>query len=359
MAFCQFTHAVLKGVAVTLGETEHAFENEPVYYNHNEVLCRRLQKTIGFGRRRQARPETTTCDLCTDAAGRLFRALDISPESIDAVISVTQTPDYRLPGNAHVLHERLGLPKTAAAVDVEMGCSGFIYGLWLSYMMVSSGMGRVLLLTGDTLSKLIHPKDRTEAPLFGDAGAATLIERSETPSPSAFLLKSNGKGVPFLLQPAGGHRCPSSEETRREKEDRDGSIRTDENIYMNGLEIFNFTLTEQPQMLSELFEKTGKTPDGTDYFVFHQANSYIVQNLAKSAGLPMEKVPVVFPEYGNQNSASIPGTLCGALSGKLEGRKRLLFQGFGIGLSWGACLLETESVTVLEPCVYAKEENHA
>ena len=222
-----FKHAVLTGISITLGENKHVFSEEPAYYNNDEALCKRLQKTIGFGTRYWTSKQTTTCDLCENAARRLMASKRIESGSIDAIISVTQTPDYFMPGNAHVLHERLKLSKNCAALDVEMGCSGFVYGLWLSYMMVSSGLKRILLVAGDTLSKAANPKDRTEAPLFCDAGSAAIIEYSEKESPSCFILKADGTGVAKMLQPAGAYRTPSSEETRTEKKDSDGNIRSD------------------------------------------------------------------------------------------------------------------------------------
>ena len=352
MSTSYFTQGVLTGISITLGENEHRFDDDPSFYNNDEALCRRLKKTIGFGTRYQTNENTTTCDLCEDAARRLMREKGIVPEQINAIVSVTQTPDYYMPGNAYVLHDRLKLSKECAAVDMEMGCSGFVYGLWHSFMMVSSGLKRVLLVAGDTLSKSANPKDRTEYPLFCDAGAAAIIEHTDTDNPTCFVMRADGTGVSKMLQPAGAYRTRSSEETRREKTDAEGNVRSDENIYMNGFEIFNFTLTEQPAALREILEKSGKTKEEIDWFVFHQGNKYIVDTLAKSAGVPKEKVPVIFPDYGNQNAASIPGTICAALSDAFEARKQVVLQGFGIGLSWGACQTALDKPTILKPVVY-------
>lgn len=353
-----FNRAILTGISITLGENNHNFSDEPAYYNNDESLCKRLQRTIGFGTRYWANEGTTTCDLCEDAAKRLLKAKNIMPTDIDAIISVTQTPDYYMPGNAHILHERLKLSKDCAALDVEMGCSGFVYGLWLSYMMISSGLKKVLLVAGDTLSKVTNPKDRTEAPLFCDAGSAAIIEYSIDESPSFFILKSDGTGVKKMLQPAGAYRVRPNEETRKEKEDSEGNIRSDENIYMNGFEIFNFTLTEQPSMFNEILEYCHKTKEEIDWFFFHQGNKYIVNTLAKSQRLPSEKVPVIFSDYGNQNAASIPGAICATLSGNISDKKQVLMQGFGIGLSWGACQMEfMKDITVLEPVCFGEKND--
>ncbi len=351
--FC-FKHAQIKGMSVTLGEERHSFNDEPLYWNNNELLCKRLKKTIGFGNRYWSKPETTAADLCYDAAIRLFNAMNIKPESFDAIISVTQTPDYLMPGNAHVLHELLALPKSCAALDIELGCTGFLFALQNAYMMIECGAKRVLIVAGDTLSKTINSKDRTEAPLFSDVGSACIVDRENDETCSYFSLCSDGKGVQKMLQPAGGYRVPSTEETRKEKSDKEGNIRSDENFYMNGLEVFNFTLSEQPPLLRNILEQSRKTKEEIDYYILHQGNSYIVENLAKNLKLPSEKVPVIFPEYGNQSCASIPGTVCAALSDKLSDKKQMIFQAFGIGLSWGACQLELNNPTVLRPVVYGE-----
>ena len=209
-------------------------------------------------------------------------------------------------------------------------------------MMINSGLKRVLLLTGDTLSKSANKKDRTEAPLFGDSGSATVIEYDENAGDSYFMLKSDGNGIESMLQPAGAYRTPSTDETRKEIADKNGNIRSQENIYMNGFEIFNFTLSEQP------------TKEDIDYFVLHQANVYIVETILKKAKIPLEKAPSkIFAKYGNQNSASIPSAICEDLRDKFNDRaKKVLMQGFGIGLSWGACVLDMKDTVCLQPEIY-------
>lgn len=356
MVHSTFHKAKISGMAVTLGEQKRNFEDNPVFYNSDEELLKRLKKTIGFGTQYVSKENTTTCDLCLDAATRLIAKMSIDVENIDAIIFVTQTPDYYMPGNAHIIHEKMGFAKTTAALDIEMGCSGFIYGLWLAFMMVETGMERILLLTGDTLSKAVHPDDRTEAPLFGDAGAAVIIEKAKKESPSYFIVMSDGSGVKNMLQPGGAYRKRSSEETRELHSLPDGAIRCEEHIYMNGFEIFNFTLTEQPAILNEILDLSKVEKENIDYFFIHQGNKYIVDTLAKSAKLPKEKVPVIFPDYGNQNSASIPGTICAAVNAdNFKDPKKVILQGFGIGLSWGASQLELNDVTILPPHIYGGE----
>lgn len=345
----------IKGVAIVVGENQHIFDNEPEYYNHDQTQLGKLKKMIGFDTRYVANSTTTTLDLCEAAAKRLISALNIDILSIDAIISATQTPDYYMPGNAHIIHRNLGCRKDTIAYDIELGCSGYIYGLWTAGLMINAGLKRVLLVTGDTLSRCANAKDRTEAPLFGDAGSATIIDFDEKVSETFFILKSDGNGVENMLQPAGAYRTPSTDETRRDVEDDSGNVRNQENIYMNGFEIFNFTLTEQPKLLKEILEFSNLTKDEIDYFVLHQANVYIVETILKKAKIPFEKAPTkIFARYGNQNSASIPSAICADLSNKFcNGSKKILMQGFGIGLSWGACVTEfDDNILCLKPCVY-------
>ncbi len=339
------------GTSMVLGENEKIIDEQPEYYNHDEALLQRLKTMIGLHTRYVANEGTTTCDLCEQASLKLCHALDIPLASIEAVISVTQTPDYTLPGNAHVLHAKLQLPKTTLALDVGMGCSGFVYGLWLASMMVASGLKRVLLVAGDTLSKLAHTQDRTTAPLFGDAGTATIIDFSSTAAPMHFMLQSDGSQLESMYVPAGGSRTPSTEQTRIALPTEDGSVRSQENLFMDGFGIFKFTMTEQPLLLQNILAFAGKSKENVDYFILHQANKYIVETITQKSGIAASKVPSdTFSRFGNLNSASIVGVLCGTLSEELADRKvQAVLQGFGTGLSWGACQLELDNILCLKP----------
>lgn len=354
MAKVTIKNVKIRGMAATLGEIYHDFSKEPEYYNNDLKQLEKLKKMIGFGGRYWAKDTTTTLDLCLDATQKLLKELNIDASSIDAIVSVTQTPDYHMPGNAHVIHQKLGCNKETAAVDLEFGCSGYVYGLWTACLMLNPNLRRVLLITGDTLSKVGNKKDRTVAPIFGDSGSATIIDFDENAEDTFFILKSNGSGIDCLLQPAGAYRNPSTEETRKEVPDKDGNIRSQENFYMNGFDVFNFTLTEQPKLLDEILEFANVTKEDIDYYVLHQANVYIVETILRKAKIPFEKAPTkIFEKFGNQNSASIPSAICEDLSNKfLNGSKKVLMQGFGIGLSWGACITNFDNVVCLKPQVY-------
>ncbi len=348
-----FRHAKVTAVSSVCGGREISIDDEAGYYESREQL-ERLKRTIGFDRRRVVDGTVTSADLCLEAARALMDRCALGAADFDAVVFVTQTPDYCMPGNAHVLHRALSLPQSCIAFDLVYGCSGYVKGLFLAFMLAEQGFRRVLVLTGDTLSRIIDVRNRADAPVFGDAGCATVVERCEEERPSWFCLYSDGGGLETMWQQAGAYRCPSSEETRREIVDEKGNVRRRDDFYMNGFEVFNFTLTEQPKLLREVLEYSGCPADEVDFFVLHQANRYIIETIVKKAGIPLAKAPRrTFSEFGNQSSASIPFTICNELSAGLGGKRaRLVLQGFGIGLSWGACLLDFDGVAILKPRVY-------
>lgn len=331
---------------------EKCIDDELSLFGGNVKQLERLKKTIGLDKRRVVEAGTTSADLCEAAAQRLLDGLNIERDHIDALICVTQTPDYLQPCNAAVLHGRMGLAKNCAALDVNLGCSGYVYGLWLAHTMIASGgCQRVLLLAGDTISRLVHPKDRAVAPLFGDGGSATLLQCANGPASSFFSLQTDGRGYQHLIVPAGGARCPSTPETARAAQDEAGNLRSPENLFMDGAEIFNFSITEEPQAVRELLDFAHSDPAEVDYFVFHQANRYILKNIAKRLKLDPAKVPMQTVErFGNQSSASIPAAICGELAPSLKTKSghRLLLSGFGVGLSWASVLLEVPQITLCE-----------
>jgi 3-oxoacyl-[acyl-carrier-protein] synthase-3 len=349
MATARFTLPRITAVAATTGPVTRTLDDDAHLFGENPVLLERMRTAVGVHRRHIAPRGVTTLDLCEDAARRLLAESCTAAADLDAVLCVTQTPDHWQPCNANIFHGRLGLPKSVLAFDVNQGCSGWVYGLYLSYCMVQAGgCRRVLLLAGDTVTQTIHPEDRSVVPLFGDAGTATLVEAGEAPSPSCFALHSDGQGHAAIKIPAGAHRQPADASTKCAVRDGEGNVRSPENLFMHGLEVFNFTLREEPKAVKKLLELSGDTVESIDAFVFHQANRFILANLARRIGAPDAKVPWVTAEqFGNQSSASIPAALCHALGNRLlAGRLRLLCSGFGVGLSWASSVLEAGPLRV-------------
>jgi 3-oxoacyl-[acyl-carrier-protein] synthase-3 len=227
-----------------------------------------------------------------------------------------------------------------------LGCSGYIYGLWICSGLIATGCKRVLLLAGETASRMVSPNDRTTVPLFGDAGTATALE-SDGSTPIHFQLGTDGAGYKHLIMPAGTStgRLPHSVETMTRSPQADTNIRGQEDLFMNGAEVFAFTLREVPPMISELMKRSAWTNDEVDRFFLHQANEFMLVHLARRMGLPPAKVPMILKDFGNTSSASIPLTITLTAREILAKQKlKLVLAGFGVGLSWGACALEMESI---------------
>lgn len=352
MAKCSFSQVQISGIVACAPSQEKCIDDEIALFGGNVQQVERLKRTIGLNRRRVVESGTTAADLCESAARQLFVSLNLTTEAIDAVLFVTQTPDYPQPCNAAVLHGRLDLAKRCAALDVNLGCSGYVYGLWLAHMMVGGGgCKNVLLLAGDTVSQVVNPRDRSVAALFGDGGSATLIQASQQENTAWFSLGTDGKGFDKLIVPAGGSRTPCSDETKIEREDKAGNARSAENLFMDGAEIFNFSISEEPKSVQDLVHYAGLDSDSIDHFVFHQANRYILRNIAKRLKIDFEKVPMQTVErFGNQSSASIPFALCGELQKELTGsdNKRVLLSGFGVGLSWASAIVDIGKLLACE-----------
>ncbi|NPA73314.1 MAG: ketoacyl-ACP synthase III [Epsilonproteobacteria bacterium] len=341
MAKLHFKDIKIGAIVTTTGNKKVTIEEEAANYGYDEKAIRRLKKRMGFNSRYVADKDVCTSDLCVESANEIFKKFD--KDGIEALVFVTQTPDYKAPSTAIIMADRLGLGNDVIAYDINLGCSGFINGLLNSYSLINSGIKKVLLCVGDVASRFAYCKDKNLTPLMGDAGSAVLIEKKEGFS-ADFVLHSDGSGYEYLIIPDGGCRNPFSEDSLKESESEEGT-RRGVDMYMNGGEIFNFTIKVVPKMFDELFEFADISKEDIDYFVLHQANRYILQNIAKRLGISQDKLPMnTMTIYGNQNSASIPGTINAFLFDKLDGRKKAVFAGFGIGLSWGACLMDLEDV---------------
>lgn len=306
-----------------------------------EEDVKKVVDKIGVRERRFVDEKTCASDLCFAAAEKLFADNNINREEIDLVVFVSQTPDYRMPATSILLQDRLGLPKSTIAFDVNLGCSGFIYGLSIVYsFMAQSGLRKALLLDGETRSKVYSPKDRTSAFIFGDAGVAALIERDERFGDSHFSLNSDGSRGELIMIPGGGYRNMSSAETIKEKVvDEYGNIRTDEHGYMKGGDVFNFVIVEIPKDIKRLFAEANENIGDMDYYIFHQANDFINSYIAKKMKLDKEKIPSTISKFGNTSSVSVPLTIASELKGKLDGKHRLMLSAFGVGMAWATAIV--------------------
>lgn len=339
MAFLKFQGVGIRALAAAVPRTVIENLKYTQYFPADQV--REVVEKVGIYERRFADENTCSSDLCFAAAEKLIADNNIDRSEIDLLIFISQTPDYRMPATSVLLQDRLGLPNSTVAFDISLGCSAFIYGLSVAFsMMGPTGLRKALVLDGETRSKVYSPKDRRSAFLFGDGGVAALIERDEKFGTSYFSLNSDGSRGDLIKINGGGYRMPSSAETLKEKVvDEYGNIRSDEQGYMNGGDVFNFVIREIPKDMKRLLAYTGEDAQNLDYYVFHQANNFINSYLAKKLKLDSSKIPSTIAKYGNTSSVSVPLTIVDRLKGKLDGEKRLFLSAFGVGMTWANAIV--------------------
>jgi 3-oxoacyl-[acyl-carrier-protein] synthase-3 len=313
--------------------------NEALIQDFPEWSVDKIAAKVGVNKRHVADDNETATDLAIAAAKNLFNQQGIAKESIDYLLFCTQSPDYFLPASACIIQNKLGLSKNIGALDFNQGCSGFIYGLSLSKGLISAGIAsNVLLLTAETYNKRLHPKDKGNRTIFGDAASATLISTKGFVEIGEFCLGTDGAGAENLIIKTGNARYP----------EKSGIVEFDENnnpvspdyIFMNGSEIFSFTLTEVPPLVKNIIEKNKIGKDEIDIFIFHQANKYMLDFLRKKLKIDENKFYTYLSEVGNTVSSTIPIAMYEALKdGSLRSRMNVLLAGFGVGYSWGGCIL--------------------
>lgn len=291
-------------------------------------------KNIGIEERRIVDNDVCASDLCYKAAKLLMDDNDIDPNSIDVLLFMSQTSDYRIPATAPILQHRLGLSKHTACLDLSLGCSGYVYALSTAFAYASmDGVNRVLLLDGETFSKIVNKRDKVDWPLYGDGATATLIEKGDFEE-SVFILNSDGSGEDAVKIIGGGMRNPVTEESIVEKECEEGNVRNDLEVYMDGMSVFNFAMSVVPKGVKEIVKITETTLEDIDWLVFHQANKFMTDFFAKRLKFNMEKVPYCIQKYGNTSSTSVPLTIVSELYDKMKDGDRVVMCGFGAGLSW-------------------------
>lgn len=306
-------------------------------------------KTVGIRYRRVAQEGVTASDLCFEAAEKLLTDLNWNREEIKILVFITQTPDYLIPNTSSILQEKLKLSKNCLAFDVNLGCSGYVYGLSIvSGLLQNMVGGKALLLVGDISTKTISMQDKSTAPLFSDAGTATALEFSLNHY-IHFNLQTDGKEFDDIIIPDGGYRNPVSEKSFEVKEYEGGILRNDLAMKLDGLKIFNFALREIAPNISSLLNEKKIEKSTIDYFVFHQANLLMLESVRKKLQVEVEKFPYSLYDYGNTSSATVPLTMLVKLRDKLTSQKlNLLLSGFGVGLSWGSAYIEIEKIVCPE-----------
>jgi 3-oxoacyl-[acyl-carrier-protein] synthase-3 len=325
---------------------ERLLRNENLAEQFPDWPAEKIEAKTGICTRHIAAEDETAADLAFAAAQKLLDSGVVKKDEIDFILLCTQSPDFFLPTTACLLQARLGVPVTAGALDFNLGCSGFVYGLGLAKGLIETGQARnILFITAETYSKFMHSDDRSVRSIFGDAAAATLIqagtrEADESPSIGPFVYGTDGNGANNLCVPVGGMRNREDQDALLVKDDS-GNARTSLNLYMNGPEIFAFTLRSVPSAFNRLLEVSGISLDDIDLIVFHQANRYMLDHLRRKMNLPANKFVVSMREVGNTVSASIPLALkMAANENRLLPGQLVMLVGFGVGYSWGATLIK-------------------
>ena len=354
----QFKHVKISGISTAIPQREINIYDEAEYYGNSVKKIDRMRKMVGFFKRRVIEEDTTASDLGVCAAEKLLNDMNIDRNSIDTLIYVVQKPDYEAPATAFLIHNKLGLSENTPAFDINMGCAGFVYGMWVASQMIESGTcKKILFVCADTPTDDVDLADRNVAPIFGDAGTAILVEYSEKEIISYYNIETRSDGFYSIIDPTKGHRLNFQ---YRKKTDfdliqkyRDKFVITNDNQkktvfhpYLNGMEVFDFTISVVPKNIKELMDYSNLKESDIDTLCLHQANKQIIQAIGNAVDFPEEKVPYyAFENYGNNTMCSIPATICSVLKEKTQnGSVRILGSGFGNGLTCASCILELDKI---------------
>ena len=330
--------AFIKGISYYL--PEQIMRNEELICDFPEWSVEKVAGKIGVSERHIAATDETSTDMAIKAAKKLFLNKNLNGSEIDFVLLCTQSPDYFLPTSACIIQNELGIPVSSGALDFNLGCSGFVYGLAIAKGLVFSGVAKnILLLTSETYSKYIHPRDKVNRTIFGDAAAATLISDNGFAEIMDFSLGTDGRGANNLIVKTGGLRHPAKMNDLQF--DESGNPTSSDYIFMDGSEIFNFTLEMVPVLIAQTLKINNLLKEDIDLFIFHQANKYMLNFLRKKIQIPEEKFYYCLDKIGNTVSSTIPIAIAEALlENKIKSGEIGLLAGFGVGYSWAGSVIK-------------------
>lgn len=343
----KFENIEIKAIYSTVPQKKIVFNELDKLFGEDGV--EKVTNITGISSVRIVDSQTTASDLCAFSASKLLKELGVSSSEIDGLIFVSQTRDYQLPQTSNILQNKLNLPKSTVCFDLPLGCSGYVNGLLQASLLIKGGCENVLVLAGDTTSKLINNRDRANRLVFGDAGSSTLVCKGK--GQIGYSIYNDGSGYNDLIIPAGGYRQPSTDETKINHKDDDGNFRSEENLYMNGMNVFNFAISEVPKLIRETVEQSPyKNLEQVEGFYLHQANKFMVDHIRKKLKLSQDQVPVEVDGYGNTGPSSIPLllTLLNEKENYLANKKKSILAGFGVGLSWAACYVNLENTKIIK-----------
>jgi 3-oxoacyl-[acyl-carrier-protein] synthase-3 len=330
--------AYIKAISYYL--PENVLTNEQLNERFPEWSVEKVASKIGVNQRHIAAENEFVSDMAISASTRLFKEHNIKPTDVDFILLCTQSPDYFLPTTACIVQDKLGIPKNAGALDFNLGCSGYVYGLAMAKGLIMANIAKnILLITAETYSKHINSKDKGNSTIFGDAASATLLGTTGFAEIKEFELGTDGAGANNLIVKEGGMKHPVK--SNQEIIVNEGGPIWPSNLFMNGSEIFNFTLETIPSLVKRTIQKNNLTEEDLDIYILHQANKYMLNHLRKKMGIPEQKFYISMENLGNTVSSTIPIALHDAISSnKIKPKMKVLLAGFGVGYSWGACLIE-------------------
>ena len=339
----KFENKRISGILTVIPEQEIRFEDEIDNYNFSKSQSMKLKLIMGYKKRRIVKEGTTVSDLCIFGLNNLIERELLLKEDIDALILVTQSPDYFMPATSYVIHGKMGLGKEVICLDINQGCSGYVIGLNQAFMMLDQpSINKVVLLNADILSQKVSKKDRNNNPQIGDGASITIVEKDFNGESIYGSIRTDGSGSDVLKIPAGGFKMPSTNQTAVLKEDASGNLRALDHLVMKGDDVFNFVQREVPLMVNDLLNDVKMNKDEIDYFLFHQPNKFMLKKLASKMKVDHDKMPNnIVENFGNASSVSIPTNITYNLGTRLLNESFMVcITGFGVGLSWASFIMK-------------------
>lgn len=348
-----FKNKKISGILTVVPRHIEKFDEGAKNYHFSEQQCQKLKNIMGYKEKRTAPNGVCSSDLCEFGVTYLFEKNIVKREEVDALIMVTQSPDYFMPATSNILHGKLGLKEDCICFDITQGCCGFLIGLIQAFMLLEQeNIHKVLLLNADVLSPKVSIYDRNSHPLIGDGASITIVEKSDKNEKIYADIKFDGKNALCLNIPAGGFRMPSNSETAIMQEDKAGNIRSLDNLVMNGGDVFYFVLNRVPEQIEALLSSLQLSKNEIDYFMCHQPNKFMLEKLADNLSVSYDKLPNnIVEKFGNASGVTIPTNICYNL--KNENRPlKLCLSGFGVGLTWATMVLDLAQDVFLEMIEY-------
>jgi 3-oxoacyl-[acyl-carrier-protein] synthase-3 len=339
----KFKKKAISGILTVLPRNESLFDDEMLNFNFSKSQSLKLKLVMGYNKHRIITEDQSSSDLCIFGLSYLFDNKLLDKNEIDALVVVTQSPDYIMPPTSYIIHGHFGLKQDMLCLDINQGCAGFIIGLYQAFLLLEQeSINKVVLCNVDILSRKVSKQDRNSYPLIGDGASITIVEKSEMPYEIVGVIKVDGSRANALMIPAGGFKYPSSAETAVLHEDDKGNLRAQDHLVMKGDAVFNFVQMEVPTLIRETLSLAGLHKDEVDYYMFHQPNRFMLQKLTDNLEIPYAKMPSnIVENFGNASGVTIPTAITYNLSSHLcKETYKMCLAGFGVGLTWGSLVMD-------------------